>query len=448
MAEPFQIFISFKNTDNGLPTEDSRIAGELYEEFHKMGFNAFYSNVKLLELGASVYKKSIEQALDEAHVLIVVGTKAEYLNTEWVSYERESFHDDILAGRKSNASIIPYLSNPDGKNVPRSLRGYETFIIGKHTPKEVAIFAKNFLEGEAKKEEVKKSIATGKSVSSYSPDHGKEFRRLKIQSDNTRAADMPAIHYVLDRLPKKDKIFILDAGCAYGYVTKDRFADIENAFIVGVDVNDACLEYARKNNSAENIVYEHLQLEDENLEEALDNITAKYGIEYFDIIFASLVIHHLKNPNKFLKRMRKYLSKDGFIIIRGSDDGSVIAVNDDGLVKKVIDKHLSAEGISDRLNGRKIYSQLISSGYKNVKMINYVKEISGMDIDQRNDIFEERFAYRRNYLKNQCELHPYDLEKKSDLEFMDFVLECLENKFSEDAFWYCEIDFVGVAQKK
>ena len=71
-----------------------------------------------------------------------------------------------------------------------------------------------------------------------------------------------------------------------------------------------------------------------------------------------------------------------------------------------------------------------------------------MDIDQRNDIFEERFAYRRNYLKNQCELHPYDLEKKSDLEFMDFALECLENKFSEDAFWYCEIDFVGVAQKK
>jgi len=41
-----------------------------------------------------------------------------------------------------------------------------------------------------------------------------------------------------------------------------------------------------------------------------------------------------------------------------------------------------------------------------------------------------------------------DMEKKNNLEYMDFALECLENKFSEDAFWYCEIDFVGVAQKK
>ena len=174
----------------------------------------------------------------------------------------------------------------------------------------------------------------------------------------------------------------------------------------------------------------------------------KYGIESFDIIFSSLVIHHLKNPNKFLKRVRRYLSKDGYIILRGSDDGSIVSINDDGLIQKIVDLHMSTPGVSDRHNGRKIYAQLLSSGYKNVKMMNYVKEISGMDIDERNDIFEERFAYRRNYLKALCDKNPFDMEKKNNLEYMDFALECLENKFSEDAFWYCEIDFVGVAQKK
>ena len=110
--------------------------------------------------------------------------------------------------------------------------------------------------------------------------------------------------------------------------------------------------------------------------------------------------------------------------------------------------HLSCDGISDRLNGRKIYSQLVSSGYKNVKMINWVKEVSGMDLDERNEIFIERFSYRKNYIKTQCEKDPYNAANRKKLEEMEYLLSELENKFSEESFWYSEIDFVGVAQKK
>ena len=81
-------------------------------------------------------------------------------------------------------------------------------------------------------------------------------------------------------------------------------------------------------------------------------------------------------------------------------------------------------------------------------MMNYIKEISGLNIDERADIFEERFAYRRNYLKQIYDRNPHNMESRNNLELMDYALECLENKFSEDNFWYCEIDFVGIAQKK
>lgn len=447
----YEVFISFKNRDfDGNPSLDSQIAEQLYDEFMNHGISAFFSNVKLLELGAAAYKSSIERAMDTARVMIVVGSELSFLETEWVTYERDSFHNDILSGLKKNACIIPYLGSIEGGKIPRSLRGYETFSISTHTPQDVVRFAINFLNktrdalDDSPKE---RSISTGKIASTYKPDGGKEFRRLRIQAKNTRPADMPAINYAVEKIGKKD-IKILDVGCAYGFVTKDRFSSIEGAFTVGVDINETCLNYAKEHNSSENMVYEPLQLESEDLEDDLYRIMDKYNIESFDIIFASLVIHHLKNPNKFLKRMRRFLNKDGYIIIRGSDDGSVLSINDDGLVQKIIDLHLSTEGISDRANGRKIYSQLMSSGYKNVKMMNYVKEISGLDIDERNDIFEERFAYRRNYLKTLCDRNPYDMEKRNNLEYMDFALECLENKFSEDQFWYCEIDFVGIAQKK
>ena len=451
MADNYEVFISFKNKDSsGNQTRDSEIANDLYDEFQRAGVHAFFSNVKLLEFGSAAYKASIEKAIDQASVMVVLGTCADYLETEWVTYERESFHNDILSGLKKNACIVPYLGPIESTRIPRSLRGYETFSTENHSVKEVVNFVVNFLKNSNVTEENKdaaKSVITGMASSSYRADGGHEFRRLKIQSDYTRPADMPAINHVLKEMGK-DSVKILDAGCAYGFVTKDRFAKIENAFTVGLDYNEKCLDYARKNNATDNIVYEYCNFEAEDFEDTIEAVMQKYGIESFDIIFSSLVIHHLKNPNKFLKRLRRYLSKDGYIILRGSDDGSIVSINDDGLIKKIVDLHMSTEGVSDRHNGRKIYAQLLSSGYKNVKMMNYVKEISGMDIDERNDIFEERFAYRRNYLKSLCDKNPYDRNLSDNLEYMDFALECLENKFSEEAFWYCEIDFVGIAQKR
>lgn len=430
-------------------TEDSRIAAEMFRLLDQKGVGAFFSNTRLFEFGEAAYKEAIEAALEEAKVFVAIATDAEYLKTRWVSYERESFHDDILSGRKKDAVIVPYLKNVEGADVPRSLRGYETFVIDVTDIQTVVDFIVKCLSKftEFRERKTVRSVVTGKSVSTYDPALDKEFRRLSIQAQNTRPADMPAIDYVLRRL-NKNKISVLDAGCAYGYVTADRFGNIENASVLAVDVSEKCLDYARKHNKSENITYEKLDLEDEEFEEKLERLMEKLGIDKFDVIFSSLVIHHLKNPNKFLRRLRRYLSSEGFIIIRGSDDGSLMTCNDDGLIAKVVDMHLKTDGISDRLNGRKIYSQLISSGYKNVKMMSYVKDLSGLDLDERYDVFLERFSYRRNYLKYALEKDPYNMEKRNALEAMDFALEKLENKFSEDTFWYCETDFVGVAQKK
>lgn len=450
MERKYDVFISFKNTDeNGQATEDAAIAQEIFKELEGHNICCFFSNIKLFEFGESAYKEAIEDALDEAKVMICIATKLEHLKSNWVKYERESFHEDILSNRKKEAYIIPYLKDIYANDVPRCLRGYETFIIGKNPIENVVDFTIKCLKRntELSDRNFEKSLTTGRVVSRYNPEYGNEFRRLKIQAKNTRPADMPAIEYALNNI-KKDKINILDAGCAYGYVTYDRFKNIENSFTLGLDISDKCLDYAKKNNCSANIAYEFCQFEDDNFENRIEELMEKYHIEEFDIIFSSLVIHHLKNPNKFLRRIRKYLSKDGYIIVRGSDDGSIITYNDDGLIKKIVDLHLNTDGISDRLNGRKIYTQLISSGYKNVKMMNYVKDLSDLDLDERSDYFIERYSYRRNYLQLSCDLDPYDMEKRNNLEAIDFALDLLENKFSDETFWCCETDFVGIAKKR
>ena len=450
----YDVFISFKNLDaDGNRTEDSFIAERLYELFKEQGLNVFYSNKVLNELGAASYKKEIEEALENSSVLVSVATKKEFLESQWVAYERESFHNDILSGRKVKACIVPFLKGITGLDVPRSLRNYQTFQIGISSNGEVVDFVKKFLKSEDKKESFNYhkeeiSLITGKHLSSYKVENKSELKRLRIQAINTREPDQNAIKYVLDHMPQKEQLSILDMGCAYGFVTKDRFAKIPNAKVIGVDRSEILIEYAKENSMFNGASYYVLDLEDEEVIDNLYEIMQKENIEKFDIIFASLVIHHLKNPNKLLRNIRKVLADDGYIIIRGSDDGSIVTYNDDGLIQKVVDLHLSCDGISDRLNGRKIYSQLVSSGYKNVKMINWVKEVSGMDLDERNEIFIERFSYRKNYIKTQCEKDPYNAANRKKLEEMEYLLSELENKFSEESFWYSEIDFVGVAQKK
>lgn len=446
----YDVFISFKNTAaDGTQSIDAQYASQIYKLLTERGISAFYSNVKLLELGEATYKKAIEDALDQSSILVCILSCKEYANSKWVEYERESFHEDILAGRNPNGVIVPYLGNLQGNDIPRSIRNYESFMMASHSPADVCEFVANIINKRrqsAPQSMGRTSLTTGKSSSQYSPEYGREARRLKIQARETRNADMPAIEYCLERL-NKNKIHILDAGCAYGYVTKDRFADIPNSLVLGVDRSQACLDTARQSFSAPNIVYEMLDLESEDFNDNLEDLMDKHDIPKFDIIFSSLVIHHLNNPQKFLRRLRRYLADDGFIIIRGSDDGSVMTYNDDGLIEKIIKLHLSTDGISDRENGRKIYHQLITSGYKNVKMINYIKDLSGLNLDQRYEFYLERYDYRKNYLKMVADKDPYNMEKRNNYEYMKLLLEELENKFADKSFWCCEIDFVGIAQK-
>ena len=136
----YDVFISFKNTDkDNNPTEDSQIAAILYKELEQRGIKAFFSNVRLFQFGEAAYKDAIEKALDDSKVLVAIATSEEFLNSKWVKYERESFHEDILAGRKEQAYIVPYIKNINVNSLPRSLRGYETFQINNNV-EEVVMF--------------------------------------------------------------------------------------------------------------------------------------------------------------------------------------------------------------------------------------------------------------------------------------------------------------------
>lgn len=115
---PFLVFISAKS-------EDYPFAEELYAFLQQNGIPTFFSKVSLLHLGKSTWGKEIDQALEQAQHLIVVGSRAEYLKHGWVEAEWRAFVNELNSQRKRGNLIIVTVGDLQPKDLPVSLRGYQ-----------------------------------------------------------------------------------------------------------------------------------------------------------------------------------------------------------------------------------------------------------------------------------------------------------------------------------
>lgn len=119
----YQVFIAFKNVDQkGNRTPESYHAETIYEFLTQNGLKVFNSNITLEKRGIGEYKKSIDEALDMAKILIAVGTSKENLDSEWVRYEWDSFYTDILRGIKPEGRVFTYIDQIEPNQLPRTLR--------------------------------------------------------------------------------------------------------------------------------------------------------------------------------------------------------------------------------------------------------------------------------------------------------------------------------------
>ncbi len=148
-ASGFDVFISYKNSDvNGERTRDAQMAFDLHDKLEERGISAFCSTLSLTRMGQGAYKDAINNALDAAKVLVVVGTSLDNILSPWVKYEWGSFHDDLLTGRKSGGTLVSYTSGLDPNELPRELRGYESFLTEQNGDELIVDFIAAALESK------------------------------------------------------------------------------------------------------------------------------------------------------------------------------------------------------------------------------------------------------------------------------------------------------------
>ena len=118
---PYDVFICYKETDvDGRRTLDFVRAGEIYRKLVAEGFNVFFSHVTLESKLGEDYEPYIFAAIQSAKVMIVIGTKPEYMNAVWVKNEWSRFM--TLAKEDSTKTLIPVYAGMNPYDMPEAFR--------------------------------------------------------------------------------------------------------------------------------------------------------------------------------------------------------------------------------------------------------------------------------------------------------------------------------------
>ena len=114
--EPYDVFICYKESDNGSRTPDSVIANDIYHQLANEGFKVFYAAITLEDKLGSAYEPCIFAALNSAKVMLAIGTKPEYFTAVWERNEWSRF----LRMMKTDRSklLIPCYKDMDAYELP------------------------------------------------------------------------------------------------------------------------------------------------------------------------------------------------------------------------------------------------------------------------------------------------------------------------------------------
>ena len=128
--QPFDVFICYKESDErGNRTVDSTLAQEIYYQLTDQGRRVFFARITLEDKAGQEYEPYIFAALHSAKVMVVVGTKSEYLNAVWVKNEWSRYLTLMKHDRKR--LLIPCYRDMDPYDLPEQLSVLQSYDMSK-----------------------------------------------------------------------------------------------------------------------------------------------------------------------------------------------------------------------------------------------------------------------------------------------------------------------------
>ena len=128
--KPYDVFICYKDSDlaNGIKrTQDSIDAQDIYTFLTDLGYHVFYSHITLRDKAGEKYEPYIFNALSTAKVMIVYGSKPEYITSTWLKNEWTRYQKRIKMGEKPQGSLLVACDGFSPNELPTVLSSMQCF---------------------------------------------------------------------------------------------------------------------------------------------------------------------------------------------------------------------------------------------------------------------------------------------------------------------------------
>lgn len=218
-----------------------------------------------------------------------------------------------------------------------------------------------------------------------------ERERLVIQNRLLAEFEIPALKSICG---DRHGLSVLDIGCNDGTKTVGRFASPAFQRVICLEYGSALAELARNTYANEKFSFFALDAECEDFSERLTDIIADCQLDGFDVICLSFVLMHLRNPERLLRRLCRFLRPNGCLfIVEANDRNSRLSGDTENRLSSFFDILEKDPCAGNRNVGPQLENLLSRSGYGQI--ISYCEQLGavGEQPQRRCDIYETFFSY-------------------------------------------------------
>jgi hypothetical protein len=129
------VFISRKS-------DDAHLAKKLYQYLSDQGLSVFEANEGIAMRADSVFRKTIDDAVEECTHMIVLASSAENIKSKWVEYEWGLYINEKNSGRKDGNIFTVVTPNVDINDLPLSLRDKQMIYFDEKNFPNILLFAR------------------------------------------------------------------------------------------------------------------------------------------------------------------------------------------------------------------------------------------------------------------------------------------------------------------
>lgn len=279
----------------------------------------------------------------------------------------------------------------------------------------------------------------------------KEKQRISIQS--TFLLMLTEKHFE-KTIGDRKNLSVLDVGCGKTNYFLDFIEKGKVKYLLGVDKNQQSVDIFNQNKS-KTVEAKLCDITTNNLDLVIEEYLKIHRLKGFDIINISMVLLFLKSKEiciNLLKKLHKYLNKDGRIFITTIDDELIVAYPDPYRLYQAVKRYSLEDEINGgyRKTGRQVPYFLHEAGFKDIALLENGINTLGKDQETLLKLFIMCILYFENdyNLLRKNSTKQEEIDKGNEVvEFFDKHKEELQKEFLSDGF-FCNIGFLLFSARK